>query len=66
VWRRVKGSSSGIQGRAPIFKSKQGCNIPKEYYLKINNKRNNYINSHLYKNPNAGKFQFIKIARQNL
>ena len=41
------------------------CNIPREYYLKINNKRNKFINSHLGKNPNAGKFQFIKIARQN-
>ena len=30
------------------------CNIPREYYLKINTKRNNYINSHLDKNPNAG------------
>jgi len=41
------------------------CNIPREYYLKINNKRDKFINSHLGKNPNAGKFQFIKIARQN-
>jgi len=35
------------------------CNIPKEYYLKINNKRNNYINSHLDKNPNEGKINFM-------
>jgi len=27
---------------------------------KINNRRNNYINSHLDKNPNAGKFNFMK------
>jgi len=30
------------------------CNIPREYYLKINIKINNCINSHLDKNPNAG------------
>jgi len=35
------------------------CDIPREYYLKINNKRNNYINSHLDKNPNAGKINFM-------
>jgi len=40
-------------------------NIPREYYLKINIKINNCINSHLEKNPNAGKFQFNKIAHQN-
>jgi len=39
----------------------RGCNIPREYYLKkINNKRNNYINSRLDKNLNAGKFKFMK------
>jgi len=42
------------------------CNIPKDYYLKINIKINKCFNSHLDKNPNAGKFQFIKKARQKL
>jgi len=46
------------------FPSATNCNIPREYYLNINNKRNNYIDNHLYKNPNAGKIKFIKIARQ--
>ena len=36
------------------------CNIPREYYKKIIIKENNYINSRLDKNFNAGKFNFIK------
>jgi len=37
-------------------RSRGWCNIPREYYLKINIKINNCINSHLDKSPNAGKY----------
>jgi len=40
---------------------RHACNIPREYYLKINNKRNKFINSRLDKNPNAGIFNFMKM-----
>jgi len=53
-------------GKYPTFSIRYGdCNIPRDYYLKINIKTNNCFKSHLDKNPKAGKFQFIKIARQN-
>ena len=62
---RVSWLNTTFQQLPPNANNDVICNIPREYYFKINNKRNKFINNHLGKNPNAGKFQFIKIVRQN-
>jgi len=54
----LKDSRTKLQ-QLMVMLERDNSNIPREYYLKINNKRNNYINSHLDKNPNAGKINFM-------